>query len=304
MGRKAARPPAGARRVKGRYRNLTRLLVREDGLIERAEAALLRTVAADPEDAAALLQLGDVQRGKGQLDEALACYRRVLSLRPDDAKALWLTAVLSGQPLPEAPVRDRPPPFVRRPDFLPPRQCQALLSHALANRERLAPAVVGGPRRVDPSARRALTERAVTVREVQPWFEAPLRSAFREALPRMGMPEPSEYWVEMAMSAYLGGGFFAEHVDAGPGFRTRRLSFAYYFHAEPRRFRGGELLLHDGDGQAGTFTRIEPQHNSIVFYPAWALHQIAAVEGDIKDFRDARFAIHGWLRTYQTEQPT
>ena len=287
----------------GRYRNLTRLLVRADGLLERAEAALRRTVAADPEDAAALLRLGDVQRSEGRLDAALACYRRVLSLRPYDAKALWFVAVLSGQALPEAQVRDRPPPFVRRPNFLPPRQCQALFSHALANRERFAPALVGGPRRVDPSARRALTERTVTAREVQPWFEAPLRSAFAEVLPRMGMRDPSEYWVEMAMSAYLGGGFFAEHVDAGPCFRTRRLSFAYYFHAEPRRFRGGELLLHDGDGQAG-FTRIEPQHNSIVFYPAWALHQIAAVEGDFKDFRDARFAIHGWLRTYQAEQPT
>ena len=287
----------------GRYRSLTRLLVRTDGLLERAEAALRRTVAADPEDAAALLRLGDVQRSEGRLEEALACYRRVLSLRPDDAKAAWLVAVLTGQALPEAPMRDRPPPFVRRTNFLPPERCQALFSLAFANRERFAPAVVGGPRRVDPSARRALTERAVTAREVQPWFETPLRSAFREALPRMGMPEPSEYWVEMAMSAYLGGGFFAEHVDAGPCFRTRRLSFAYYFHAEPRRFRGGELLLHDGHGQPG-FTRIEPQHNSIVFYPAWALHQITAVEGDFKDFRDARFAIHGWLRTYQAEQPT
>ena len=281
----------------GGYRNLTRLLVRADGLLERAEAALRRTVAANPEDAAALLRLGDVLRGAGRLDEALACYRRVLALRPDDAKASWLVAVLSGQALPEAPAHDRPPPFVRRTNFLPPWRCQALFSHALANRERFAPAEVGGPRRVDPSVRRALKERAITVREVQPWFEVPLRSAFAEALPRMGMPEPSEYWVEMAMSAYLGGGFFAKHVDAGPRFPTRRLSFAYYFHAEPRRFRGGELLLHDGDGQAG-FTRIEPQHNSIVFYPAWALHEVTAVAGDFKDFRDARFAIHGWLRTY------
>ena len=68
------------------YRNLTRLLTRSGGLLERAEAALFNTVAANPDDATALLRLGDVQRGKGMLDDALEYYHRVVALRPDDSR--------------------------------------------------------------------------------------------------------------------------------------------------------------------------------------------------------------------------
>ena len=287
-----------------------------DGLLERAEAALKRTVATDPSDTAALLRLGDVQRGKGRLDEALDSYRRVLSLRPSDRKASWLVAILSGKGVAEGQACARPVPFVHRTDFLPPSRCSELLAFARASREHFKPGFVGIEGKVDPSSRKALVERRVSAREVQPWFEPRLRDALSEALPRLRMPEPSEYWVEMAMAAYLGGGFFAKHTDnGGRPSDTRTLSFAYYFHRQPRRFSGGELLLHDGDGDASAFTRIEPLHNSIVFFPSSALHQIAPVEIDrggsdgdrpqdasqTDGFADARFAIHGWLRTCSAE---
>ena len=146
--------------------------------------------------------------------------------------------------------------------------------------------------------RKALVEQKVTVREVRPWFETRLRKAFSEALPRMGMCEPGQYRVEMSLSAHLGGDFFDKHIDnATRTTRARMVSFAYYFHREPRRFSGGELLLHDSHSNAGGFTRIEPRGNSIVFFPSWCTHQITPVENDRDDFGAARFAIHGWLRT-------
>ena len=298
------------------YSNLTHSLLRTDGLLERAEAALQCAVAADPDDATALLRLGDVQRGRGRLGEALDSYRRVLSLRPSDLKASWLVAILSGEGVAEGQACARPVPFVHRTDFLPPSRCSQLLAFAQVNREHFEPGVVGVKGKVDPSIRKALVERQVSVREVQPWFEPLLRDAFSDALPRLRMPEPSEYWVEIAMAAYLGGGFLAKHTDNSVRpFDTRTLSFAYYFHRQPRRFSGGELLLHDGDGDASAFTRIEPLHNSIVFFPSSALHQIAPVEIDIdgfdedrpqdasqtNGFADARFAIHGWLRTHSAD---
>lgn len=292
--------------------NLTRLLLRSDGLFAQAETALRRTVAATPDDAAALLRLGDVLRGKGKLGEALECYRRVASLRPADRKASWLVAVLSGTALPEQPPAAAPAPFVRQTDFLPPKQCAALLALALASRQRCEPGLVIAPspgeneqpRTVvekgfaDPARRNALmVDRGIVEQEVRPWFEARLRDAFAEALPRLRLREPREYRVEMGMSAYLGGGFFAAHKDNGASIvRIRLVSFAYYFHRHPKRFSGGELLLHDGDGEAGAFTRIEPRHNSIVFFPGACLHQVAAVESESPDFGDARFALLGGLR--------
>ena len=212
-------------------------------------------------------------------------------------------------------------PFVRKKGFLPPQRCRALLDLAVASRERFGPAKVAlkrGPKKtdgargrcgsgragrcrqngvmntVDLSRRNALIiSYAITERDVRPWFEARLRDAFSRALPRLGMREPSGSWVELAMTAYLPGGFFAKHRDNGR-YPTRMVSFVYYFHRQPKRFAGGELLLCDGDG-TGAFTLIEPQHNSIVFFPASGLHQVAPVHGDSEDFGDARFAIHGWL---------
>ena len=289
------------------YRHLTPLLLRPGGLLERAEGALAHAVAANPNNATALLRLGDVHRGKGSLDAALECYQRAASLRPDDREASWRVAILRGEKLPEAPARAQPVPFVRQTDFLGTRECGALLALALASRERFAPALdhqVGADAqgqpvvekgRVDLSHRKAFSaDPRITEREVRPWLEARLRRAFAAALPRLGLPEPPEYSVGLGMSAHLDGGFYVRHRDNGSGgYRTKLLSFAYYFHRQPRRFSGGDLLLHD-EG-AATFTRIEPQHNSIVLFPAGCVHQITTV-GSHDRFADARFALHGGLQ--------
>ena len=296
------------------YRNLTGILSRSDGLLERAEAALRRVVAADPNDATALLRLGDVQRSDGRLDEAIECYRKAASLRPDDPRARWLVAILSGRELPDAPAVGAVP-FVRVADFLPSHRCRQLLAVALANREQFArpkPTIDTPKGKVNAALRKGLSlSLRVTDREVRPWFEARLRTAFAAALPRLGRREPRRYRVEMGMSAFLGGGFLAKHSDNRPRFHNRRLSFVYYFHRQPRPFSGGALLLHDADGRA--FTRIEPQHNSIVFFPPECVHEIAAVEGggasgggqegcpSHVDFGDARFTIQGWLRALDEE---
>ena len=290
------------------YRNLTRILSRPDGLLERAEAALRQTVALAPDDAGAWRRLGDVQRSKGRLDHALECYQRALSLRPDDADAAWLAAVLGGKALPAASARAKPVPFARQAGFLPRHRVAALLAFAPAQRERFKAGRVGAgaSSRVDPQTRTALVEREATVREVLPWLEPRLRRAFTEVLRQLRLPEPSAYWVETALAAYLPGDFFAKHTDTGTHFGTRRLSFAYYFHRQPRAFAGGDLLLHDTHGSA--YTRIEPAHNSIVFFPSVAVHQITPVEsarpdaGSGEDLSSARFAIHGWLRTYSAKR--
>lgn len=297
-------------------KNLTHAMLRPDGLLDRAAAVLGRTVASDPDNMAALRRLGDIYRGLGKLREALDCYTRVVAAHPDDAKAARLAAILGRRALPEtaeASPAEQPVPFVRMTDFLPEQQCQALLDLALASRERFQPALVivppegdaadGSPAVfekgiVDPCRRKGLVAGGgVTEREVQPWLEARLRDAFALALPRLQMREPSAYSVEMAMSAYVGSGFFGRHRDnSAPAFRTRKVSFAYYFHAQPPRFCGGDLLLHDGDGSQA-FTRVEPQHNSIVLFPASSLHEVAPIVSNSANFPAARFAIHGWLHS-------
>ena len=277
------------------------MLRRADGLFERAAEALAATVAANPTDAAALQRLGDVQRGLGRLGAALDCYRRVLALRPDDPKAQRLAAILGGQAPPPAPPDARPLPFVTMAGFLPEERCSELLALVLANRERFRPAAYADSAQRkhfvgDPSNGRFLIEPQITKAEVRPWFEAWLRGAFAQALPRLRMREPSDWRLEIGLSAYLGGGrfFFKHRDDRERDGRIRTLCFSYFFHRQPRSFSGGELLLYDDDGTRN-FTCIEPQHNSMVFFPAAYIHKVAPFERDVAHFADARFALHGWL---------
>ena len=102
------------------------------------------------------------------------------------------------------------------------------------------------------------------------------------------------------MRVYLTGGFYRAHADAhsrpDAPFHARKLSFVYFFHREPSRFSGGDLLLYDTDPDAGVcsydrFSRIVPLRNSIVFFPSVCWHQVAPVQCETDDFGDGRWAV-------------
>ena len=76
----------------------------------------------------------------------------------------------------------------------------------------------------------------------------------------------------------------------------------YFFHQEPRQFEGGELRIHDaclerGSYQSqGSYQKIVPQQNQIVFFPCELLHEITPVKWPSGLFADSRFTLNGWLR--------
>lgn len=68
-------------------------LLRQDGDLAGARAALIRAVELDPIDPAALLALGDLELGRGDLDAAEAYYRRALVVRPYASRGFKLVAL-------------------------------------------------------------------------------------------------------------------------------------------------------------------------------------------------------------------
>ena len=112
-------------------------LLRPGGLQELAEAALRRTLAADPHDTDARWKLAGIHRRQGNFAAARDLYRRLGARGPDRRKAAWLHAVLGGGGPPEAAPRGIwPAPFVWMTNFLAPGQCDRLLALALQGRER------------------------------------------------------------------------------------------------------------------------------------------------------------------------
>jgi len=107
--------------------------------------------------------------------------------------------------------------------------------------------------------------------------------------------------VEAQITASNDADFFGAHCDdAQELIASRRLTFVYFFHGEPRQFEGGELRLHDSPGSeqkvsTGSYQTIVPQQNQIVFFPCSVLHEITPVECPSRAFADSRFTLNGWL---------
>ncbi len=106
--------------------------------------------------------------------------------------------------------------------------------------------------------------------------------------------------IHLKITAYLNGHFFRAHQDKGEGYANRLITFVYFFHQEPKPYKGGDLLLYDSRMsprmyKRNLFTRIIPQNNSIVFFPSEYFHEVLPVETHDKDFRSSRFTMTGHI---------
>ncbi|MET9609343.1 2OG-Fe(II) oxygenase [Streptomyces sp. NPDC006512] len=110
------------------------------------------------------------------------------------------------------------------------------------------------------------------------------------------------------LTAHGEGGHYGLHTDAS---RVRDVSTAlsavYYLHGAPRGFEGGQLRLydttfHDGEARPAESCRtIEPEHDSIVFFPASAFHEVVPSTCPSGRFADYRFSLTTWISGAESE---
>jgi SM-20-related protein len=130
-----------------------------------------------------------------------------------------------------------------------------------------------------------------------------IKAVLPQVLDRLGMEEFPIAEIEAQITASNNGDFFLCHSDNGnERVASRRLTFVYFFHREPRQFEGGELRIHDARLEGGeyvsegSYQTIVPQQNQIVFFPCELLHEITPVKCPSQLFADSRFTVNGWLR--------
>jgi SM-20-related protein len=137
-------------------------------------------------------------------------------------------------------------------------------------------------------------------------FMAPLRARIDQiapqALQQLALFEPAVEPKEFVISAYGDGGYFALHIDTFEMLnRVRILTCVYYFSAEPRRFRGGDLRLHGfptlpaKSGLEPQTVDIMPETDSLVVFPSWLRHEVLPVEVPSRAWADGRFTITCWI---------
>lgn len=107
--------------------------------------------------------------------------------------------------------------------------------------------------------------------------------------------------LEYHFTAHNDGDFYRPHIDVRDGGTERALTFVYYLHRTPRAFSGGALRIFDTGVREGravdsaAYRDIEPQHDTVVFFPATARHEVRPVSCPSGEFVDSRFAFNGWV---------
>jgi Rps23 Pro-64 3,4-dihydroxylase Tpa1-like proline 4-hydroxylase len=189
-------------------------------------------------------------------------------------------------------------------EFLSPQELDELLQYTLEHEAEFRGSEVISPSG-EPGVSNYDHRRSRVLMDVGRHEEVIL-DRIRGVLPRvreqLGIQEFPVTRAEVQITASNDGDFFHTHCDdAQERVSSRRLTFVYFFHREPRRFEGGELRLHDprrkGEQPFSTsgYQKIVPQQNQIVFFPCSVLHEITAIECSSRAFADSRFTLNGWL---------
>ena len=199
--------------------------------------------------------------------------------------------------MPTRPVRSIMPPFRVLADFLDAADADRLLDHVAAREAAFAPTEVGhgDKARLDPAIR--VSTSIADLGAFRPLLKTRLKGMAAELTAELKLTPFATARVELELVAHGDGAFYRRHIDTqtlGERAHLRVLSGVYYFHRRPKGFTGGALRLY-AIGDAERFTDIEPVHNTLVVFPAWAPHEVRPVACPSGQFMDSRFAINCWL---------
>jgi hypothetical protein len=189
-------------------------------------------------------------------------------------------------------------------EFLAPAELHDLMQDTLAREmefqisEVVAPGVPGGITDFEHRRSHVLTElgksRQLILTGLQSCLPRVLRKLEHEPF------RPSR--VEMQITASNDGDFFHWHCDnTGEAIVSREITFVYFFHREPKTFRGGELRIYDSQWENGmyrptqNYRTIVPQQNQVVLFASALAHEITPVECPSRAFADSRFTVNGWF---------
>lgn len=252
-------------------------------------------------------QLVDVYRRVGDLEMATKTAAEWLSFAQSDTQAAHMSCILNQQkPRGDCYLPDQlqPAPFVIFDNFLAQEERDCFWQTAMGSKEAFFDAgircnngrTIDHDRRISSTLALGKADKDLFYQKIQPRLDE-LRSLFL-------MPKMSYKKMEIKMTAHSQGGFFNIHQDGFTDVQgsTRHLSWLYYFHLQPKRYSGGDLILFDSTRVLKThrfheekYTRYIPVDNQLVCFPSYFYHGVTPVELLQPGFESNRFAISGHI---------
>jgi SM-20-related protein len=188
-------------------------------------------------------------------------------------------------------------------EFLPPQELENLIQDTLRREsefhlsEVVSPGVNGGA--IDFEHRRSRV--LLDIGTYGAALAATVKACLPRILPRLGYELFPISRLETQITASNDGDFFRWHNDnAHEEVASREMTFVYFFHREPKKFRGGELRIYDSRWQDGyvpteNYRNIVPRQNQLVVFPSCLAHEITLVDCPSRAFADSRFTVNGWF---------
>lgn len=183
-------------------------------------------------------------------------------------------------------------------NFLAPDTRASLLKDILGLEKKFAPSTVNeqssGKNVVNPERRISTVLYEADIPHMKNLFVEKIRDNLSEVCARLAIASFEPARVEIQATAHHDGAFFKRHTDSAAGRNVGRiLSFVYYIWREPKLFSGGNLKFYGADGTVSD--QIDPEDNSIVFFPSVLDHEVTLVTCPSKSFCDGRFTVNGWV---------
>jgi hypothetical protein len=189
-------------------------------------------------------------------------------------------------------------------EFLAPAELDDLMAYVLRRNhdfrisEVVAPGADYGTANFDHRRSRVLMD----LGEFSSIIATRIRSCLPQLVHRLGHAAFSIANIEAQITASNHGDFFRWHNDNlnGPA-ASRKITFVYFFHREPKAFGGGELRLYDSHWEHGSYApdsdyyTVVPRQNEVVFFDSSLAHEITLVQCAQGRFEDSRFTINGWV---------
>lgn len=275
---------------------------------------LRRRVRAHPDDQRLVWRLAETARAAGELELSARAYRLCLRLDPGHQPARQRLNILDGRAdvADQGPGDDRIAPFLWVRDLLPPGDMAELWRIIESRLPDLRPSRIvrdGELNVLAPEYRDSLRmdARKDAGRLIVPLVREIIRA--NDLVRRFGVRSLADDEPEVEIANHGDGQFFRIHRDSGRQLAHRAMTFVYYFFRRPRRFDGGDLLLHDAATVTDAplvqrFTRLIPESNGLVIFPSDSWHQVLPVRSDSGDPLDGRWTVHGWFRADGVSFPT
>ncbi|MCW8878891.1 MAG: 2OG-Fe(II) oxygenase [Kangiellaceae bacterium] len=271
-------------------------------MIEQIESKLLLS----PNDKLYQLML-DVYRRSGELEQAAQVAKQWAKFSPSNQLAVYHDKLFNQKELISRVYNKneiQPAPFMICDQFLDDSQRDYFWERALNSVEDFTDSGVsyGNGEKVDYQFQNRSSKVLFLRRNEKQSFRNRVRELSDKLFNHLLIPKKTIKNIEVKLTAYGDGGFFRVHQD---GFFKQRnssrvISWVYYFHASPKPYDGGDLVLFDSNCikenhlfRQSHYTRYKPVDNQIVFFPSWFYHGVTPVKLLKPGFGSCRFAVMG-----------